>query len=148
MAFTDKSGGDELLPAIVCPASFGWPLMLSLRRSTLLIRMEDIVLVLHRHMAHLPAVSFGLVGRHVAGRDIMVEERVSPAAGRRNPLAVLLDDESLSGGVRHIYDEGGLRALLEAPLELRDLGAFRETLTIARNAGLVRLDHSRIGYDH
>src|SRR5262249_53446348 len=37
-----------------------------------------------------------------------------PAAGRRKPLAVLLDQESLRGGVRDIHDEGGLRALLEA----------------------------------
>src|SRR5439155_1807944 len=96
--------------------------------------------VLNRHMAYVPAVGFGLVGRHVAGRDVMVEERVSPAAGRRKPLAVLLDDKSLRGGVRHIHDEGGLRALLEAPLELPDPGPIRERLSVARNAGLVRLD--------
>src|SRR2546430_6715709 len=104
----------------VCPASSGLPLMLSLRRSTLLVRVEYVVLCLHCHMACVPAVGFGLVRCHLAGRGVMVEERVSPAAGLRKPLAVLLDKESLRGGVRHIHDEGGLRALLEAPLELRD----------------------------
>src|SRR5215470_6039510 len=98
-------------------------------------------------MACVPAVGFGRVGYHLAGRLVMVEKRVSPAAGRREPLAVLLDEESLRGGVRHIHDEGGLRALLEVPLELRNLGALREGLAVARNAGFVRLDHGRIGDD-
>src|SRR4051812_5044061 len=75
----------------------------------------------------------------------MVEERVSPAARLRKPLAVLLDEESLSGGVRHIHNERGLRAFLEAPLEFRDLGTFRERLAVAGHAGFVRLDHRRIG---
>src|SRR4029077_12685086 len=86
-----------------------------------LIGMEDVVLALHRHMAYVSAVGFGLVGRHRAGRDVMVEDRVSPTAGIRKSLAVLLHEKSLCRGIRHIHREGGLCALLEAPLELRDL---------------------------
>src|SRR6266446_4116351 len=118
-----------------------------LRRSPLLVRVEDVVLRLYRYMACVTAVGFGLVGCHLAGRGVMVEECISPAAGLRKSLAVLLDEERLRGGGRYIHDEGGLRALLEAPLELRDLGAFRETLAVARNAGLVRLDHGRVADD-
>src|SRR5262245_18763536 len=91
------------------------------RDSTLLVRVEDVVLALHRYMACVPAVGFGLVGRHLAGRDVMVEEGVSPAAGLRKPLAVLLDEESMSGGVRHIHDEGGRRALVEGTFVFRVL---------------------------
>src|SRR5258705_13779868 len=64
------------------------------RGSTLLVRVEDVVLRLHGHMAYVPAVGFGLVGCHLAGRGVMIEESVSPAAGLRKPLAVLLDEES------------------------------------------------------
>jgi hypothetical protein len=55
--------------------------------------------------------------------------------------------ESLLEDVWHIHGEGGLRALLRLPLELDDLGAIRERLAVARNAGLVRLDHRRVGDD-
>src|SRR5260221_5399849 len=89
--------------------------------STLLVRMEDVVLALHRQMADVPAIRGSGVGDHLVARDIMVEERVSPAAGLRESLRVLLDEESLRAGIRHIHDERGLRALLEAPLELRDV---------------------------
>src|SRR6516165_11790608 len=99
--------------------------------------MEDVVLLLHRHMACVPAIGGSRVGYKLVGRGVIVEQGVSPAAGVRKPLAVLLDDERLRESVRHIHDEGGLRALPEAPLELRDLGAFWERLTVAGNAGLV-----------
>src|SRR5882762_8521398 len=98
-------------------------------------------------MTYVPAIGGSRVGYHLAGRDVMVEERVSPAAGLRKSLAVLLDEESLRGGVRHIHDEGGLRALLEAPLELRDLGAFRERPAVAGHAGFVSIDHRWVGDD-
>jgi hypothetical protein len=62
-------------------------------------------------------------------------------------LFVLFDDESLREDVWHIHGKGGLRALLRLPLELDDLGAIRERLAVARNAGLVRLDHRRVGDD-
>src|SRR5262245_30147069 len=78
----------------------------------LLVRMEDVVLVLHRHMAHVPAVGLGRVGRHPAVR-FMVEDRVSPATGLRKALAVLLHDEGLRGRIRHLHLEGSLRALLQ-----------------------------------
>jgi len=37
---------------------------------------------------------------------------------------------------------------MRLPLELHDRGAIRERLAVARNAGLVRADHRRIGDDH
>src|SRR5436305_1370161 len=99
-------------------------------------------------MARLPAVGFGLVRRHRAGCNIMVELRISPAAGStRKPCAVFLYEECLRGGVRHIHDKWCLRALLEAPLKLRDLGALRERLSVVGDAGLVSLDHHWVGDD-
>src|SRR5580704_3969357 len=113
------------------------------RGSTLLVRMEDVVLRLHGHMARVSAVRGTGIGRELVGCGFVVEERVSPSAAFRKSLAVLFDDESLREDVWHIHDEWGLRALLRLPLEFRDLGAIRERLAVARNAGLVRLDHGR-----
>src|SRR5262249_8137452 len=62
------------------------------RRSPLLVRVEDVVLALYRHMACVPAIGGSRVGYHLAGRDVMVELGVSPAACVRKPLAVLLDE--------------------------------------------------------
>src|ERR1043165_10294933 len=103
--------------------------------------MEDEILALLLHMAGVAAVGGSvLVGRPLLRRRVIVEERVSPAAGLRKPLAVLLDDESLREDVRHIDGERRLGALLRLPLQLRDLGAFGKKLAVARNAGLVGLD--------
>src|SRR4030095_2291072 len=60
-------------------------------RSPLLVRVKDVVFCLHGQMARVPAVGFGRVGRHLAGRGVMVEKRISPAPGVRKSLAVLLD---------------------------------------------------------
>jgi len=46
----------------------------------------------------VPAIGGGRVGRELGGRGVVVEERVSPAAGLRKSLAVLLDDEGLLNG--------------------------------------------------
>src|SRR5437660_5099454 len=64
----------------VCVATvrFSFRCLRRRRRSPLLVRVEDVVLALHRHMTCVPAVGFGLVGGHLAGRSVMVEERVSP----------------------------------------------------------------------
>src|SRR5262245_3999252 len=115
--------------------------------SPLLIRVEDVVLALHRHMACVPAVGGGGVSGKLTARGIVVEQGVSPAARRWKPSAVLFDDECLREDIRHIHDEGGLRALLRLPLQLRDLGPFREGLAVAGNASLVGVDHRRVGYD-
>src|ERR1700738_3471710 len=88
------------------------------------------------------------IGRKLVRCGFVVEHRVSPSAAFRKSLAVLFDDEGLGKDVWYIADEGGLRALLRFPLELRDLGAIRERLAVAWNAGLVRRDHGRIGDDH
>jgi len=101
--------------------------------------MEDVVLALHRHVADVPAVGRGRVGRHLAGRAVMIEHRVSSAAGVWKALAVLLHEKCLRRSVRHIDDERGFGALLEGPLELRGLGAFRERLAVARTPALYDL---------
>ena len=58
-------------------------------------------------------------GRRVGGefvrRGVIVEQRVSPAAGIRKSLAVLLDDEGLREDVRHIHDEWSFKKSTEAP---------------------------------
>src|SRR5271169_6332353 len=91
--------------------------------------------------------AFG-IGRELVRGGIVVEHRVSPPAGLRKSLAVLFHDESLGEHVWHLHDERGLRALLMLPLELRDHGAIRERLAVAGDAGLVRLNHGRIGDDY
>src|SRR5262245_26372392 len=54
--------------AIVCLQSHSnCPVLLvgGARRSTLLVRVEDVVLRLYRHVACMPAVGFRLVGGHL-----------------------------------------------------------------------------------
>src|SRR4051812_43770007 len=97
-----------------------------------LVRMENVVLGLHRDMARLPAIGRGArVGRERAGRSLVVEERISPAAGLGKPLAILLDDEGLAEYVGHIDVEGRLRALLRLPLQLHDPRPLGERLAVA-----------------
>src|SRR5262245_45581299 len=79
-------------------------------RSPLLVRMEDEVLALHRHVAGVPTVGGGRVGRELVRGGVVVEERVSPSTGPRESLAVLLDDERLREDVRYIHGEGRLGA--------------------------------------
>src|SRR3954470_2810749 len=117
------------------------------RGSTLLVRVEDVVLRLHGHMARVSAVRGAGIGREIVGCGFVVEQGVSPSAALRKSLAVLFDDEGLREDIRHIHDERRLRALLRLPLKLHDLGAIRERLPVVRNAGLVGLDHGRIGHD-
>src|SRR4029453_12490258 len=103
--------------------------------------MEDVILALHRNVACLAAVGWGvLVGCPLVGLGVIVEERVPPAAGLRKPLAVLLDDESLGEYVGHIDVERLHGGLLRLPLQLHDLGALGERLAVAGHAGLVSLD--------
>src|SRR5271154_5040256 len=111
--------------------------------------MEDVVLRLHWRMARVSAVreAFG-IGRELVRCGFVVEHRVSPPAAFRKSLAVLFHDENLGKDVWHLYDERGLRALLQLPLELHDHGALRKRPAVAGNAGLVRLDHGGISDDH
>src|SRR3954452_198186 len=111
------------------------------RGSTLLVGVKNVVLRFYGDMARVSAVRGAGIGREAVGCGFVVEQRVSPSAAFRKSLAVLFDDESLREHVWHIHDEWGLRALLRLPLELCDLGAVRESLAVAGNAGLVGLDH-------
>ena len=112
------------------------------------VRVKDVVLRLHSHMARVSAVCEAfLIRRELVRRSIVVEHRVSPPAGFRKSLAVFFYDESLLKDVWHIHRELGLRALLRLPLELHDHGAFGENLAVARNAGFERIDHGRVGDD-
>src|SRR5262245_30799772 len=99
-------------------------------------------------MARISAVRGARIGRKLVRCSFVVEQRVSPSAAVRKSLAVLFDDKSLCEDVWHIHGEGGLRAPLWFPLKLYYLGAIRERLAVAWNAGLVRRDHGRIGDDH
>src|SRR3954469_18023297 len=112
-----------------------------------LIRVEDVVLALYRHMTRVTTVGGRRIGRKLAAGGVVVEHSVPPTAGRRKFSAVFLDDESLGEDVRHIDDELGIRALLRLPLQLHDPGAVRKSLAVAGNAGLVSLDHRRVGDD-
>src|SRR6266404_9565292 len=111
-------------------------LMPGRRGSTLLIRVEDVVLGLHGHMARVSAVRGAGISSELVGCSFVVEHRVSPSAGFRKSLAVLFHQESLGKGVWHIHDERCLGALLGLPLEPGDFEAIRERLAVARNAGL------------
>src|SRR5271169_1362832 len=104
------------------------------RGSTLLVRVEDVVLRLHGRVARVSAVRGAAgIGRELVGCSIVVEQRVSPFPAFRKSLAVLFHEEGLREDVWHIHNEGGLRAPLELPLELRNHGAIRERLTVARD---------------
>src|SRR6202041_3631839 len=115
---------------------------------TFLVRVENVVLRLHRRVARVSAVWGAGIGRELVRYRVVVEQRVSPTAGFRKSLAVLFHDKSLGEDVWHVHDEGSLGALFRLPLELHDHGAIRERLAVARSAGLVRVDHLRIGDDH
>src|SRR5579872_3056080 len=113
--------------------------------SPLLIRVEDIVLRLHDRMARVSTVNDTvLVRRKRIGRGVVVERHVSPSAGGRKTLAVLLDEEEVLQAGGHIHVKRGLRALLEPVFDFRDLGSIRERVAIPRNAGPVCVDHRGI----
>src|ERR1700689_5199642 len=66
------------------------------RGSTLLVRMEDVVLRLYDRVARVSAVreAFG-IDRELVRCRIVVEHRISPPAGFGESLAVFFHDESL-----------------------------------------------------
>src|SRR3982751_7020064 len=109
--------------------------------------MKDVVLVLDRDVAGMSAVRGAGIRRELVGGSFVVEQRIAPAARRREMRAVLLHDERLREDVRHIDGEGSLRALLWLPLELHHLRTLGERLAIARNAGLVCGDHDGVTDD-
>src|ERR1700688_605983 len=130
------------------PLAASRPDYLGGRGSTLLVRVEDVVLRLHRRMARVSAVRGAIgIGRELVRCGFVVEHRVSPPTAFRKSLAVLFHEERLGKDIWHIHHEGCLRALLRLPLEFRDHGALRERLAVSRNAGLVRFDHGRVSDD-
>jgi hypothetical protein len=98
--------------------------------------VEDVVFAL-LSLARVSAIcNTGGIDRHLAGRGVVVEERVAPSAAVRN-LLLSFSMKKACVGASGIHDEGAPRiALLEAPLELRDLGTFRERLAVAGNADM------------
>src|SRR5579859_297739 len=113
--------------------------------SPLLIRVEDIVLRLHYRMARVSTVNYTvLVRRKRIGGGVVVERHVSPSAGGRKALAVLLDEEEVLQAGGHIHVKRGLRALLEPVFDFRDLGSIRERGAVPRNARPVSVDHRGI----
>src|SRR5437588_7717485 len=120
-----------------------WP-----RGSTCLVRMENVVFRLHGHMTRVSAIRGTGIGGELVGCGFVIVQRVSPSAAFRKSVAVLFHDESLREHVWNIHHEGGLCALLRLPLQLHDFGAIRESLAVTSNAGLVGVDHDRIGDDH
>src|SRR5262245_66521754 len=110
--------------------------------SPLAIRREDVILLRHSRMAEEPTIDdTGLVGREAVRRDIIVERGIGPTLRVRVFLLVLFNEEDVLKVVRDPHKEGRLIALLRFPLDLRNLGAVRERLAVAREAGLVGVDH-------
>src|SRR4029077_12876560 len=71
-----------------------------------------------------------------------------PTTAFRKSLAVLFHEKCLREYIWHIDDERSLGALLRLPLELRDLGALRERLAVARNSTFECLDDGWIADYH
>src|SRR5437764_1934268 len=109
---------DELLrrsPAYAAPAfiAIRFRASIALPGSTLLVRMEDVVLRLHDRVARVSTVgeAFG-IGGELVRCGIVVEHRVSPPASFRKSVGVLLHDESLTKDVWHIHGELSFGTLL------------------------------------
>jgi hypothetical protein len=100
-------------------------------------------------MASVPAIDdAGRIGRELVGRGLIVKHGVCPSLRVRESLAIFLNEKNVLQGVRHPYKKGGLSALLRFPLDLRNLGALRERLTVTGNASPVGIDHRGIGDHH
>jgi hypothetical protein len=78
--------------------------------------MKDVVFCRHRRMARVPAIGgTGLIGRERVGRGIIVKHCVSPSAGVRKSLAILLDEIDVMQDVRHRRRSGGIGTLFRLP---------------------------------
>src|SRR5271165_2953614 len=87
------------------------------RGLALLVRVKDVVLRLHSHMARVSAVCEAfLIRRELVRCSIVIEHCVTPPAGFWESLAVLLHDKSLLKDVWHINGELSFRAFLRLPL--------------------------------
>src|SRR5579871_6982371 len=114
-----------------------------------LVRVEDVILNLHFHMAHVPTSGgAGFIGRESGRRRVIVKLGVSPSAGLREFLAVLLHEEKVCQGVRHVYDKRRFGALLWFPLDLCDLRALREWLAVPRNTRFESGNYRGIAEDY
>ena len=64
-------------------------------RSTLLVRVKNVILCLHYRMALVSAVVGTRIGRERVGCGVIVEQGVSPSGAVRKSLAILFDEKSL-----------------------------------------------------
>src|SRR6202171_5675014 len=109
---------------------------------TYLVRVKDVVLCFHSHMTCVSAVGMSRgIGGELAGCGVIVEHRVSPAAGLRKSFAVLLHYESLLKDIGHVHHEWRFRALLRLPLQFHDPGPIRKEAPVSGRSAFVRLDH-------
>src|SRR3954463_12501659 len=84
--------------------------------STLLVRMENVVLRFHGHVARLSAVLKRGIWCELVRWSVIVEHGVSPSPGLRESLAVLLHYESLLKHIGNTHCKGRFRALFLRPL--------------------------------
>src|SRR5262245_23937347 len=103
-SFSQKAGevyglagdaGDELADLAVVDA-------LMIDSLAVLVRMEDVVLRLHRHVTHMSAVGLGFVDLEVRGAIDMVEHGISPAACLGKTLAVFHHEKGLRRRIGNI----------------------------------------------
>jgi len=73
-------------------------------QSALLVRVKNVILVLHDRMARETAIDgTGRIRRERVGRGLIVKHRIGPSLGIRESLAVLFDQKDILQGVRHVY---------------------------------------------
>src|SRR5579863_4460217 len=100
-------------------------------------------------MTCIPAIrGAGFVRAESARCRVIVELRITPSAGGRKSLAVLLHEEQVGQRVGHEHGKLCFGALLWLPLDLCDPGAVRKRLAVARNSGLEGRNYRGIAEDH
>jgi len=128
---------------------------LLIRGSPLPVLGKNVVSRLRSRVARGPALGVVPLRRRAScgaglesiGRGVVIEHGISPSAAVREPLAVLLHEVHVQQVARHrrLCKE---RVRLRFPVDLRHLGSVRNRLTVAGNAGAVRVDHHGIAEDH
>src|SRR5580698_732933 len=101
-------------------------------QSSLLVRVKNVILILHDRMARETAIDgASRIWLERVGRGLIVKHRIGPSLGSRKSLAILFDQKDVLQGVRYVYRKRRFDHLLWLPLDLRDLGAVRERLAIS-----------------
>src|SRR3984957_2687777 len=107
-------------------------------QSALLVRVKNVILVLHDRMARETAIDgASRIWLEHVGRGLIVKKHIGPSLSIWESLALLFEQEHVLQGVRHVYSKRQLRHLFRPPLDLRDLGAVRERLAVAGGGGRV-----------